>query len=680
MNREKEPFLLLPGIQFLKNYQFLFKILLLMAILLIPIVMLTYFLHGEMKKVTDFAESERKGVAYILPLSELLMDLTASTEVKISQGRVQEHIQALEKIDKETGAEFKTTETWQELKRILQEGVAGKQQAAVEKNLSLISQVGDKSSLVLDPDLDSYYLMDAAVFKYPEMLSKMNELVSLVKVNTKQESISMDEQIKMAMVAGVVRSNMAGVKIGLETAVKENSSLQPSHQAMEAGLTESDKTLKSLKLKSVGAPGSGKEQPSVDQLLGSVQERNGAAYRSVLRQLDDLLVKRIEAAKLHEQKLLGVTGVALVFALYLVSALYYSMKRTMFQLLKGVEYFAEGDLQQAIQVDSKDEFQRIAAALNRVREQLRPAVQYIQQSSQQVTVALKNLSFTVGQSANAATQIAGSIADVTAGLNQQLLVTRESYQVVTGISEGIQTLAANAENVAGHSVKTAQRATEGDAAVQQAVSQIRSLEQTVNRTAELVMELSQRSKAIEQILATITAISGQTNLLALNAAIEAARAGEQGRGFAVVAEEVRKLAEQSRQATKQVAELVGQIQQDTERAITAMGMGTQEAKQGAEVVTASGQGFVEIVALVHNVSEQIGVISQGVMQMAGDSQRIVNSVQRMDSLSHKAAEEASVISEAAQGQSASAQEMAAAAQVLENLSVELQQSVSHFKV
>ncbi len=146
-----------------------------------------------------------------------------------------------------------------------------------------------------------------------------------------------------------------------------------------------------------------------------------------------------------------------------------------------------------------------------------------------------------------------------------------------------------------------------------------NFERSVNKSTHVVAKLGERSTKIGKIVDTISGIAGQTNLLALNAAIEAARAGENGRGFAVVAEEVRKLAEQSQGAAKQIASMIGEIQEDTEQAVLTMNDGTREAKLGAEAINKTGQVFTEIETMVTQVSEQVQDISVTIQQMAVNS-------------------------------------------------------------
>lgn len=329
---------------------------------------------------------------------------------------------------------------------------------------------------------------------------------------------------------------------------------------------------------------------------------------------------------------------------------------------------------------SKDEFGQLADALSNTRVSIRTLMQHVNDSAEQVAASSEELTASADQSSQAANQVAEAITDVATGMDEQLHVANGTAEIVINMSASIQQVSANTNQVAEQSSLAAEKANEGNKSVDKAVNQMTSIEQTVISSAQVVAKLGERSKEIGQIVDTISSIAGQTNLLALNAAIEAARAGEQGRGFAVVAEEVRKLAEQSQDAAKQIAGLIGEIQGDTDKAVNAMNDGTREVKVGAEVVNASGKAFQEIANLIYKVSNQIKEISTEIEQMAVGSQQIVESVKQIDTLSKKTSGEAQTVSAATQEQSASMQEIASSSQALANLAMNLRQAISKFHI
>jgi methyl-accepting chemotaxis protein len=328
----------------------------------------------------------------------------------------------------------------------------------------------------------------------------------------------------------------------------------------------------------------------------------------------------------------------------------------------------------------KDEIGQVADALTDMRDALRTLMKHINESAEQLAGSSEELTASAEQSAQAANQVAESITDVANGAEQQLNVANNTSTVVQQMSASIQRVAANANEVAGQTSLAADKAKEGNDSVDKAINQMASIEQAVTTSAQVVSKLGERSKEIGQIVDTISGIAGQTNLLALNAAIEAARAGEQGRGFAVVAEEVRKLAEQSQDAAKQIAVLIGEIQGDTDRAVASMYDGTREVKLGAEVVNASGKSFQEIADMVTRVSSQVKEISTAIELMASGSQQIVESVKEIDELSKNASGEAQTVSAATEEQSASMEEIASSSQALAHLAMDLREAVGKFQI
>lgn len=378
-------------------------------------------------------------------------------------------------------------------------------------------------------------------------------------------------------------------------------------------------------------------------------------------------------------------GISIAVLLALVLIILYvanSVVRPVRHIGLVAEKVADGDLSHNLETGSfrNDELGSLANSFTNMIINLRSLIKQVSASTDQVAASSEELTASAEQSAQAANQVAIAITEIANGSGEQLAAANDTAAVVQQMSASIQQTAVNTNEVAGQSAKAAEKANEGNAAVEKAVTQMTRLEQTVNTSANIVAELGERSKEIGKIVDTISGIAGQTNLLALNAAIEAARAGEQGRGFAVVAEEVRKLAEQSQEATKQIADLIGQIQGDTDRAVAAMNNGTREAKLGAEVVNASGQAFREIVVLVNQVSGQVKEISSAMEHMAVGSRQIVGSVQRIDGLSKKAAGEAQTVSAATEEQSASMEEIASSSQALAKLAEDLQTAVRRFRI
>lgn len=193
-------------------------------------------------------------------------------------------------------------------------------------------------------------------------------------------------------------------------------------------------------------------------------------------------------------------------------------------------------------------------------------------------------------------------------------------------------------------------------------------------------ELKSGSRQIGEIVGLISSIAGQTNLLALNAAIEAARAGESGRGFAVVAEEVRKLAEQSEGAARQITELIGRNNADIGQVVGTIDTAIGAVRQGVDLVNIAGDNFREIGSLVKQVAGQVDMMSKALQEAATGSQRIVSSIKEVEILSRDAAAESQNVSAATEEQSASMEEIAASSQALAKLSQDLQTAVAKFRI
>lgn len=357
-----------------------------------------------------------------------------------------------------------------------------------------------------------------------------------------------------------------------------------------------------------------------------------------------------------------------------------SVSRPLQELATSAGKLAQGDLRTEITAQGALEINQLSQALNQMQINFKQIIKNIVVTSEQVAASSEQLMAGAEQSAQAVDQVAHSITAVAGATEKQLSAVHDATSIVTNISSSIQHIAERANMVSITSAQTAVTAKDGDEAVNAAIEQMSHIENTVINSAQVVTNLGERSKEIGQIVDTIAGIAGQTNLLALNAAIEAARAGEQGRGFAVVADEVRKLAEQSHGAAKQIADLINNIQSETDKAVYAMNNGIQEVKIGTEVVNNAGQAFRKITTSGQEVSEQVREISASIQQIASGSQEIVTTMHNINNISKDTALQTQTVSAATEEQSASMEEISHSSQMLANMAEELQSAVHKFKM
>ncbi len=398
---------------------------------------------------------------------------------------------------------------------------------------------------------------------------------------------------------------------------------------------------------------------------------------------------------------------------------------------------AEGDLTvKELKVKSKDEIGDMSEAFNKMVVNLRDMIHQINSTSQSVAATSEELSSNAEEATKATQQVSQTIEQVAKGSTNQAQGVTDIVQVMDQMAQSIQQVAAGAGEQSKNVVTTTsmvedmsrkidtmadgmekvKRASEENGVVAEAGG--KSVEKTVNgmlkvkeavfETAQRMQELGDQSQKIGEIIEVIDDIAEQTNLLALNAAIEAARAGEHGKGFAVVADEVRKLAERSGKATKEIAELITEIQRGTKVAVESMDVGTKEVEAGVTLAQEAGQSLKEIVNGVkgtgENVHKIMGLIndiltsSQEVSkaannvaaiteentaateEMSASAEEVNSSMQNVASISEENASAAEEVSASTEELTASIEEISASSENLSKMAQELQTLVSRFTV
>jgi len=376
----------------------------------------------------------------------------------------------------------------------------------------------------------------------------------------------------------------------------------------------------------------------------------------------DLAVKAIDAEAVQAEAIYGRTRWLMIGLIILGAGSSLCFAWTMTQqttrrISKVSEYIkdvaeGEGDLTKRIHVEHNDELGELSNHFNSFMEKLHDIISQVAASTEHIASASEEIS-------SSATQVAQSAETQKDQTSQVATAMQEMSSTVTQVSDNSRQASDNAKE-AGDLART------GGSVVSQTVEVIKSVADATRDTSSKIEELGRSSDQIGQIIGVIDDIADQTNLLALNAAIEAARAGEQGRGFAVVADEVRKLAERTTQATKEIAQMIKTIQEETKKAVQAMKSGTDKVDAGVESAREAGAALEKIIHSADGVQDMVTHIATAATQQASATEQVNSNMEQIAKMVHQS--------------SIGAQESARACQDLSNLALDLQQLVGRFKL
>lgn len=636
-----------PGVLMMRRIGFQSKAIIITAVFLMPIIWLMFSYYALQNSVIDFSRQEAVGLRYIrsvYPVLKLSLELRRDA-TQVAQGNVPSTFDELK--NRLAKAHVDLLQTEKEMGHQIGTGPALKSQSEAYKTaldfkgdpkatfakhtehaqslVALIIAAADGSNLTLDPELESYYVMDAVAFRFPEMIERTGLIRGAGLSAMKSGSIDNEMRQALSEAMAIVRYHNESLKSGLGKVRSKNPDLSESFDL--AKVETADKAFFDFaQNKLLGA--SEYPQESQSDLLRLGNEAVAAQAElagKLIPVLSQMLDQRIE--KLLWQRNLSTFVIVLTVAaaFYLFFCFYLVTKGGLNLIRQHLQEMAVGDLRRApSQPWGRDEPAEVIGDLRKAYDSLHMLIRKVRHSA-------RDLSGTSSEIARASLDLSGRTESAAAALEQQAATMEE-------IGTSVQAMADNSKDAAVLAQENADVAQRGG--------------QVIKDVVNVMSAINGSSQKIGDIISVIDGIAFQTNILALNAAVEAARAGEQGRGFAVVASEVRVLAQRSAAAAKEIKDLID--------------ASVQNVEQGTRVVSGAGMTMGEILANAQKINGLLNEIAIGSREQADGVSQSVQAIQ--------------VLEQNTQQNAALVEETSAAAGALNEQSEDLMREIANFRV
>lgn len=427
-------------------------------------------------------------------------------------------------------------------------------------------------------------------------------------------------------------------------------------------------------------------QLGVKQMASETGRYNGKAVRNYTQPLSDgtLLVVAVSNAVLTNI-IISTIVAAVVANILIITIASLVISRQVTRILRVRDSLAaigtgEADLTKRITVRSDDEIGALVGAFNSMMEKFQQMMQSFGRESDAIFASVEQVRKNADATLSSSTRIQQGSQQIDEATDMQLASTTESAQAMDELARGIQHTSTSIVQIADIAHDTERSAKDGVAILHELLQQLTTVHERTDHAVVRTAELVQLSTRIGEFTSVITTISDQTNLLALNASIEAARAGEAGKGFAVVAEEVRKLAEESKEAADRISGVVVAVQKETGSIVDAIHATAQVVDEGRAIANQAQHAFAQIEDGIHHMATEVDSVSSATEEVAASTEQISATFDNVAEASRQTAEQVHTMVASTDAQRSSMDALAADMDRLHAIATALQRTTSQFTV
>ncbi|MGY0373399.1 methyl-accepting chemotaxis protein [Clostridium sp. JNZ J1-5] len=414
----------------------------------------------------------------------------------------------------------------------------------------------------------------------------------------------------------------------------------------------------------------------IDLLVNQIQDKSKLETESMLNQ------SKIDLHNFRKTLIciMIISILVILFLTFMVLSTYKDITKFIEQFKRLMKRAESGDLTVKGEVYKKDELGQLTEQFNSFIEKIRGSISHAKHTSITVASSSDQIMKSSEEVSNASEQVTENISNMAAGAEEQAELARKGSDLVSNVAKGLNEITEDTIYIRQLANEAVETVNDGVINLKYQSDKMLNSKETSYRVAKVISELSKKSIEIGQVVEFINGSTKQVNLLALNASIEASRAGEAGRGFSVVANEIKKLAELSKQSTDQIGNLIKDVQVNIEKAVTEMNDAQNSISDQASSLKLTEESFKTIENSVSKVTTKINEVFNKVEAVNKDTASVENSIKNTVSIIEENASSAEDVVSATEEQTAAIQQIASSITYLSELSKNLEDTIEKFTV